>query len=170
MGEQGYLASMRRHVSITGAALLLLLALSLSIARDASAEVDAYDGEEDGQEEASNSVGLEYDDDYDPAVGEGRAVFDRIIPSLSSARKRDRDRDRKRMMIWTAARHASLAPAPPHTKKNQKKKQTNSSRHGFCAIQDASSTTFFHCDSSADMTLRFNASVPTISRFYVVCV
>ena len=50
MGEQGYLASMRRHVSITGAALLLLLALSLSIARDASAEVDAYDGEEDGQE------------------------------------------------------------------------------------------------------------------------
>ena len=64
---------MRRRVSFSVAALLLLLALSLSVPRDASAEVDAYDGEDDGQEEASNSVGLEYEDDYDAAVGEGRA-------------------------------------------------------------------------------------------------
>lgn len=60
---------MRRHVSFT-AALLLLLALSLSFAHDGAAEVDAYgeDGEVD-EEQATNTVGLEFDDDYDPAVG-----------------------------------------------------------------------------------------------------
>ena len=64
---------MRRHVSFT-AALLLLLALSLSFAHDGAAEVDTY-GEDGYGQEATNTVGLEYDDDYDSAVGEDAVKF-----------------------------------------------------------------------------------------------
>lgn len=62
---------MRRRASFA-AALLLLLALSLSFVLDGAAQVDAHgqDGEV-GEEEATNTVGLEFDDDYDPAVGKG---------------------------------------------------------------------------------------------------
>jgi hypothetical protein len=62
--------SMRRRASCT--ALLLLLTFLLSFALGGRAEVD---GGEDGEaEDAANTVGLEYDDDYDPAVGKGGCV------------------------------------------------------------------------------------------------
>ena len=74
---------MRRHFSFT-AALLFLLTLSF-FAQHGAAEVDTYDEEGYG-EEATNTVGLEYDDDYDPAVGEDTARSKSYFPRACDTR------------------------------------------------------------------------------------
>ena len=81
---------MRRHFSFTAAVLLLLTLSSLSFfANHVAAEVDTY-GEEGYGQEATNTVGLEYDDDYDPAVGEdtNEIMFPRACASTVCMRER----------------------------------------------------------------------------------